>query len=179
MPKGSGLGSRATQFKRTLESRPVSYYKRGPYKGQPKICKLCPNFVLVNSSSQRLCPTHMRAFHKARSKKAAKSRRLSHAAAVLGITTPPSKPLSQYKARAQRRDYNGLFGHIPDNYQEIAHRELQLMLTKRPNPSPQQYAAMVASSTAMAKYGGRQQWAKAMLQKRLQIGYWRKQLRQP
>jgi hypothetical protein len=176
MAKGRGRGSVATQFKRVLESQPIAYYQRGERKGQPKICSLCPSFVHVSSSKMKLCPAHLRAFHAQRNKRNLSTNRRHHVAAILHITTPSPKPLRAYKQRAQRRDYVGLFGHIPDNYQDIARHELQLMLTKHPNPSTPRYAAMVASATAMAKYGGRAEWAKAMLQKRLQKGYWRKQL---
>ena len=175
--KGHGEGSKHTQFKRSLESRPIAFYQRGPRKGQPKICKLCPNFVRVSTRKDLLCATHQRIHRRKHTKRVAAAQFRKRAAFVLGITRPPAKPLSAYKARAQRPDYQGLFGHIPDSYQEIAHRELQQLLADNKKPlTSAVYAGLVACATAMAKFGGRKQWAATMRQKRLNIGYYRKKL---
>lgn len=175
--KGRGPGSRATQFKRVLESRPVRYYLRGPNKGKPVICKLCANFVRVDSGKRRFCPDHLREWRNPRRSRYTRRKREASQRYWLGIDRDP-KPLNTYKPLAQRKGYKGMFMHLPESAQSIARDELQQMLQRHPDvpAGTPRYAAMVASATVMASYGGRKEWAKVMRNHRLQKGYARAQL---
>lgn len=178
--------ARAHWFKCTLEQGDIQYWQRGPLKGQPKICKLCPEFVRAMPGTKqdglrhpRLCPKHRRAHNAKYDQQRDQRRRERRAREVLGIDRTPAPSLFTLKPTPHKPS-EPIFSHLPIATQTLAEQELSLLLSsaqaKGRTITTGYYAVLCASAANLAKKGGRKAWGKAMMQRRSLIARYRNML---
>jgi hypothetical protein len=138
----------------------------GPLKGQRKLCSKCPSLATLSTNDQRrLCDRHRQELIRAKAARLTHRRSARRMAYWLplcfGPPPPPSDHLlarlnSQRPSNSTRRkaaDYE-IFEHLPPEQRERAWGELERLMRRHRECSPQQYAARVALAAQFARQGG-------------------------
>lgn len=150
---------------------PSPFYQRGPRKGQPKICRECPEPIHPNPQKFRLCLRHYRQYRSKLQSEATNRRSLKRL--LRGLAPATNAKHNPFAKLQKRPGQSGYFDHLSPDVKVIAQREFDRQHNKKPAQSGIELARMVARSIAYANCGGKRLFDARGHGKRVAQNYWR------